>query len=738
MRLCLLLLPAALLAQTAAPSNLALDRGTVGEAPPGWVVPQIQKSLGYWAEYRRQGCHGNAGCAVLLAPGALAPESFGNLTQSFDATPFRGKTVRFRAFVKVEPAAASPRAPADRTAPGRAQLWLRVDLPNQQMGFFDDMGDRPITSPQWAAYEVTGEVAADAETVNLGLMSYGKNPVWIDGASFEVVPGGSVDGAASARSAIRDLYAQIDAAYARKDLDAVASLAFSDAQIHIGATTIPLKSALLSVMSEMDRGVRYTSRSTITNLRISGADAVVSVNNEATRISPAGTQILISANRDTWSKTADGWKLKESSLISTRTVIPPTDSATQNAVVAELKQRAAPLVTTEPGTNNEDLAPFGAAIGDARMVALGEAAHGTREFYRLKHRLFEYLVYEKGFTVFALEANWPESLAVDRYVKTGQGNARAALAGMYYWTWNTEELLDLIEWMRTFNQATGQHPILTFTSFDMQMARLAGAAVQDYLGRYSPDDAGAAAETYAQTQMLDTRRVQIYDEQAKALADRAAAVVNVLDRKRDELVPASSLEAWRNARHAAAVVYQSCAMRIPGRGPVYHDESMAANVEWLLDAYPNQKIVLWSNNSHVGVTPAPDEVKSMGARLREKHGKDLYVVGFAFHRGQLRAVGLENGKAAALSVFNAAPSPEGSGDAILSSAGLPLLFLDIAHLPAKGPLARWLSEPHLFHNVGTNWIIGAADGNLEPGTLSKLYDGLVFVEETHAARALGN
>ena len=64
--------------------------------------------------------------------------------------------------------------------------------------------------------------------------------------------------------------------------------------------------------------------------------------------------------------------------------------------------RAAPLATTEPGGNRDDLAAFGKAVGDARIVSLGEATHGTREFFQLKHRLLEYLVAEKGFTVLAM------------------------------------------------------------------------------------------------------------------------------------------------------------------------------------------------------------------------------------------------------------------------------------------------------------------------------------------------
>jgi erythromycin esterase len=288
--------------------------------------------------------------------------------------------------------------------------------------------------------------------------------------------------------------------------------------------------------------------------------------------------------------------------------------------------------------------------------------------------------------------------------------------------------------MRSYNQAPGKHALLSFTSFDMQMAHEAGRMALEYLGRYARGEAQAAAETYTDAQMLETRRAQIYDDQAKGLADRAAEVVKVFDLKRTALVAASSPEAWRDARQAAAIVYQSCTMRIPGKGPAWRDESMAGNVDWLRHVYPNEKIVLWAHNSHVSFGTGPKT--NMGSRLLERYDKEMYVVGFAFNSGSLRAIGMENGKPAALSVYNVPPSQEGSGDAILSAAGLPLFFLDMANIPAGGPLGRWLSTPHLFNSVSDNWVVGNPDSNLEPEALARLYDGLVFVEESHAARGM--
>mgnify|MGYP001097659281 CR=1 FL=1 len=89
-----------------------------------------------------------------------------------------------------------------------------------------------------------------------------------------------------------------------------------------------------------------------------------------------------------------------------------------------------------------------------------------------------------------------------------------------------------------------------------------------------------------------------------------------------------------------------------------------------------------------------------------------------------------------LAIHDVPPAPEGSGDAVLSAAGMPLFFLDMSAVPADSPLGRWLAESHLHYKPGASWQTADAEANLTPGRLSREYDGLIFVEEGHAARGL--
>jgi C-terminal processing protease CtpA/Prc len=156
------------------PVNLDFEQGAVGQVPDGWASPT---KINYAAELTEEQPKSGKRAALLRSvPSATAAGSeFGNLMQAVDAAPFRGRRVRFRAAVRME--AAEPGA--------RAQLWLRVDRGANKVGFFDNMGDRPVTSGEWQYYEIVGDVDEDALVVNVGMILLGKGKAWLDDASFE-------------------------------------------------------------------------------------------------------------------------------------------------------------------------------------------------------------------------------------------------------------------------------------------------------------------------------------------------------------------------------------------------------------------------------------------------------------------------------------------------------------------------------------------------------------------------
>lgn len=158
-------------------------------------------------------------------------------------------------------------------------------------------------------------------------------------------------------------------------------------------------------------------------------------------------------------------------------------------VVDWIGKHAVRLQTPEAGHGFADMTPLKKMIGNVRIVSLGEATHGSREFFQLKHRLLEYLATEMGFTIFSIEANMPEAYRLNDYVLNGNGDPAKLIKGMYFWTWNTQEVLDMVMWMREFNKS-GKGRV-QFTGFDMQTPNVAADIVRDFVDKNDTEYADA-------------------------------------------------------------------------------------------------------------------------------------------------------------------------------------------------------------------------------------------------------
>ena len=171
----------------------------------------------------------------------------------------------------------------------------------------------------------------------------------------------------------------------------------------------------------------------------------------------------------------------------------PALLAQQNESPADwVRSRAIRLTTAEAGHGFADLQALQRVVGNARIVSLGEATHGSREFFQLKHRILEFLATQMGFSIFSIEANMPEAYRLNDYVLNGTGDPAQLLRGMYFWTWDTEEVLTMIQWMRAFNQS-GKGRV-QFTGFDMQTPTVAAENVRTFVAKHEPAYLAVVAE----------------------------------------------------------------------------------------------------------------------------------------------------------------------------------------------------------------------------------------------------
>jgi erythromycin esterase len=412
-----------------------------------------------------------------------------------------------------------------------------------------------------------------------------------------------------------------------------------------------------------------------------------------------------------------------------------TPLARQQQVLSWLRRHAIPLAGVEAGLGFADLQSLKTVIGSARIVALGEATHGTREFFQLKHRLLEFLVIEMGFTTFAIEANWPESLAVNDYVLHGRGDPAKVLAGLHFWTWNTEEVLDLIHWMRQYNAHRIHEDKVRFVGFDAQFTALAATTIRGYLTRVDPAFATEIAPRIA----LFEKECRDYSALSEAdIAEFHSTAQHLAERLRAEersYVARSTLQDWRLSCQYACILRQVDEQRRAGDDKARYmsrDSAMAENVGWILENEgPRCKIVIWAHNGHVARDPRGifgGKVVSMGMHLARRFDRELLVVGFAFGEGAFQALVKEEANRRPLREVAIGPAPDETLDAALARTGIPVFMLDLRH----EDVAPCLQKPQVTREIGA--FFDDPEGMCHTIVPTARYDVLAFIAKTTRAR----
>ena len=407
------------------------------------------------------------------------------------------------------------------------------------------------------------------------------------------------------------------------------------------------------------------------------------------------------------------------------------------AVVDWVRAHEIPLATVEGGQGPADLAPLRAIVGDARAVGLGEATHGTREIFQLKHRMLEYLVGEMGFNVLAIETGLPESFAIEDYVLGGPGDPAQLLAGESA-VWKTEELRDVVRWMREWNRTHTRK--VHFQGLDM---RRGGVAARDTLAYLERTDRAMLSAPFVRAiaPVADpasyaeiTRRPK---PELAALAAQARELVAWFESHRAQLVAKSGAEAWWRAVMQARVLAQMFEWLAAGdtRARVLVRESaMADNALRALEHYgPDARAVVWAHNAHIA-GDREAEPPMMGVHLRVRLGTDYRAIGSVLGGGAYQAW---DAKTNGLKEFPIAPAAPGSLENTLAAAGRPIAILDLRALPASGVAAEWFRAFQVMRQFDGLFDDDRPPGWASPRTIvARDYDALAFVAVGTVARKL--
>lgn len=401
---------------------------------------------------------------------------------------------------------------------------------------------------------------------------------------------------------------------------------------------------------------------------------------------------------------------------------------------------------------DDDFTPLLERIGDARIVMLGEASHGTAEFYATRARLTQRLITERGFDLVAIEGDWPDAARVNRFVTGTAGerpirDARDALAGFQRfptWMWRNTVVLDFVDWLRTHNL---RHPerMTRFYGLDVYSLHASIAEVLRYLDAVDPPAAARARERYdcfepfqdTQTYALSAHYL------AQSCEDEVVAALLDLQRRRGDYIARSSPEAQLDAElnALAALNAERYYRQMVYGGAVtwnLRDHHMVDVLERLLRHHgPRAKAILWEHNSHIGDFRATYEGKSghvnVGQVLRERFGENAFAVGFGTHRGTVTAAAAWDGPHTFMRV---PPAREHAYEAIFHEAGIERFYLDLdAPLLAQG--GEWLFATREERAIGVVYEPAHERfQNYVPSQLARRYDAYLFFDETFAVEPL--
>ncbi len=392
-----------------------------------------------------------------------------------------------------------------------------------------------------------------------------------------------------------------------------------------------------------------------------------------------------------------------------------------NSAASWLNKNCIPIKYVKAENGFDDLNPLKDLIGDARIVSLGECTHGSSEVFSMKHRMLEYLVKEKGFTIFSIEANMPEAYALNEYIIDGKGDPRKLMAGMYFWTWNTQEVLDMIEWMKKYNETATKK--IMFTGFDTQFSDVSIKILREYLIVNNNNLLSILNDYDSLYKKKQMKKNESTDNFKKLKAD-AQILLDSLNAHKPMAYNKDFNWAFQNAR----ILWQYAANHFsnPAR-----DESMAENVKWILDENPSAKIVLWAHNGHIRKDKDGFEYKSMGEYLDKMYGKQMIAIGFATAEGTYTAVQRDGKKFIGLDSANTLLTKEGSYESFFNIAETADLILDLRNISKGQEGTGWIQEKRLFRSIGA---VAMNKFQFAKINLISHFDMIIFIRKTSASK----
>ncbi len=422
----------------------------------------------------------------------------------------------------------------------------------------------------------------------------------------------------------------------------------------------------------------------------------------------------------------------------------PEEKTDQQNIVSIFKAHAHPLKGVTPGIGFEDLDFLKTVLKDVSVVGLGEATHGTREFFQMKSRMLEFLVKEMGFTVFAIEASYAGCNNINEYVLNGKGDAHTALASQGFWTWDTEEVIDMIEWMRKYNQTVPENKNIKFLGFDIQNNKDGFNVVQNFLKKVDSPKALQTKHLFNLLRRIDSGDTAFIN--TDSCKKEFQSLIEYITMSKENYIRGSSPEEYEYAlRHAIVIEQFLDAFFIADsdltKSAMKRDNYMSSNFNYIVQQeMPGTKFVVWAHNGHI-VKDDRKGFKPFGRYLVELFGNAYYAFGFSFSKGSYQAIEYSSGMnftpgtmITGLREFTVEAAMENSLDWYFAQTGFPKFIINLRDSNLQDSLKGFLKTELKSRSIGSVSDKYSLENYYTSINIEKDFDGIIFIDNTTRSR----
>jgi len=439
----------------------------------------------------------------------------------------------------------------------------------------------------------------------------------------------------------------------------------------------------------------------------------------------------------------EGWEVARENRVQPRRLLRPA-SVDEEALIRKLADAAESF----PSIEAADLNPLMERIRSARVVLLGEATHGTSEFYRMRERITRDLIVKKGFRFVAIEADWPDAARVDHYVRHFQypPSEWTAFARFPTWMWRNTEVRDFVSWLRKHNGTVEKGKRVAFHGLDLYSLYDSIRSVLNYLDEVDPKSAKVARERYGcltpwQRDPATYGHAALTGSYPTCESDVVRTLTDLLAKRRAyaERDGERFLDAEQNARLVANAERYYRIMYYGSRASWnLRDSHMFETLKNLLAFHgPDSKAVVWAHNSHVGNAAATEMAArgeyNIGQLCRKEFGDQAYIVGFGTHSGTVAAASEWDGPMEAKQVR---PSLPNSYERLCHATGLARFMLGLRG-PGDFCGPKGLGRERLERAIG---VIYRPETELAShyfqANLPEQFDEYIWFDDTHAVTPL--